>query len=970
MLQDITTGRIEVYYTEEMPAADEGPFLKEERKLLDTIAERIGHNILHRRLKKLSLEWKHGFKKIKGNARSELRLLLEMLRRTDQHLFSIISRKMINSLYCKGVEESKELFEKLGANTNTLTEINSPSKKQVLEKSYNLGYDVFKIAKKYHSDEAILLQIQKWIHEEKSHFLVKALANLNTPLTEIADAIRRYYHINPDLEERVSPMSKGIRVSLIRRFLTDQLQYLNIAKGFSRISDFYKLLQKLIFPAESHGKLGGKSAGLFLAEKIIRKSPELKEKQSKIKVPKTWYISSDGVINFIYYNNLEDVIEQKYKEIDDIRQEYPHVIQAFKNSHFPPDMTNGLSRALDDFGESPIIVRSSSLLEDRMGSAFAGKYKSLFLANQGTKEARLEALMDAISEVYASTFGPDPIGYRIERGLLDFNEEMGIMIQEVVGKKVGKYFFPAFAGVAFSNNEFRWSPRIKRDDGLIRIVAGLGTRAVDRIGDDYPVLLAPGQPDLRINLSYEEIIGYSQKYVDVINLETNTFESIEISRLIKDTGDEFPMLNEIFSIQEHGHLKKPVGLGINTKKDDIVVTFENLLANTDYIERLYTIMKVLRKNLELPVDIEYACDGEDFYLLQCRPQSGGGENVSAVIPKDVNKGDIVFTANKNVSNGKVPDINYIVYIDPESYAGHDNLDDLKDIGRVVGKLNKMLPKKSFILMGPGRWGSRDDIRLGVKVTYADINNTAVLIEIAKMKGNYLPELSFGTHFFQDLVEAAIRYLPLYPDDNATQFNEDFLLNADNILERFLPEFAHLSRTVRLINIRESTGGKVLRILMNADEDDAIAFLADPTVKPKYKTEEPLNTIDINDEPLRWRMRMAESIAAEIDPERFGIKGVYLFGTVFNETAGPNSDLDLLVHFDGNNEQKEELVRWFEGWNLCLSHINYNKSGYVLNKFLDIKIITDKELKEQTYFAELIDPANNSSKKLSLNKPMA
>ena len=124
----------------------------------------------------------------------------------------------------------------------------------------------------------------------------------------------------------------------------------------------------------------------------------------------------------------------------------------------------------------PLIVRSSSLLEDRTGAVFSGKYKSLFLANQGTKRERLTSLLEAVAEVYASIFNPDAIEYRAERDLLDVHEEMGIMIQEVVGKKVGKYFLPAFSGVAFSNNDFRWSPRIKREDGLVRMVPGLGTR--------------------------------------------------------------------------------------------------------------------------------------------------------------------------------------------------------------------------------------------------------------------------------------------------------------------------------------------------------------------------------------------------------------------------------------------------------------------------------------------------------------
>ena len=156
----------------------------------------------------------------------------------------------------------------------------------------------------------------------------------------------------------------------------------------------------------------------------------------------------------------------------------------------------GLAVALDDIGDKPLIVRSSSLLEDRIGSAFSGKYKSLFLANRGSKRDRLAAVCDAVAEVYASTFSPDPIEYRAERGLLDLHEEMGIMIQEVVGTQVGRYYLPAFGGVAFSNNEFRWSPRISREDGLVRLVPGLGTRAVDRLERRLPrpVFAGPAGP--------------------------------------------------------------------------------------------------------------------------------------------------------------------------------------------------------------------------------------------------------------------------------------------------------------------------------------------------------------------------------------------------------------------------------------------------------------------------------------------
>jgi hypothetical protein len=271
-------------------------------------------------------------------------------------------------------------------------------------------------------------------------------------------------------------------------------------------------------------------------------------------------------------------------------------------------------------------------------------------------------------------------------------------------------------------------------------------------------------------------------------------------------------------------------------------------------------------------------------------------------------------------------------------------------------------------MGPGRWGTRDDIRLGVSVSYSDINNTAVLIEMARKKGNYVPDLSFGTHFFQDLVEASIRYLPLYPDEEDVVFNEEFLLKAENTLTRFLPEFEHIADSLRVINVREATNGMILRLFMNADEDRALAMLADPKSPIAYDGDdfEAIGSDEVK-EPLQWRLRMIEALAESLEPERFGVKGVYLFGTVFNETAGPNSDIDLLVRFDGTNRQRDELEIWIEGWNLCLSQINYNKSGYKINKIIDAYIMTDDMINEQPYYKDMIDSSKKTARKLVLGQ---
>ena len=735
---------------------------------------------------------------------------------------------MLNYLCWNGIKEAEHLLKQFGLSYKSDDEElykdpNKPLQKEILSNFIKISEATFSIAAKHLSEKKILTCIQNWIKDDKSSVLVTVLESFDTSIGEISDALERFYLTNPEGLEFTSATEIGIKVSLIYRFFTEQLQFINVAKNYVEIKDFYNLLQRIVYTQKSYGKLGGKSAGLFLAAQIIKKSSADSDLLKNIKFPKTWYVTSDILFKFIRFNNLEDIYNQKYKDIDQVRQEYPHIVQVFKNSYFPPDIIKFLSTTLDDLGNCPLIVRSSSLLEDRVGSVFAGKYKSLFLANQGSKKERLDSLIDAIAEVYASTFGPDPIQYRAERGLLDFHEEMGIMIQEVVGTKVGNYFFPAFAGVIFSNNEFRWSERIKREDGLIRIVPGLGTRAVDRVGDDYPILINPSQPNLKVSVSLEEIVRYSPKKIDVINLETNTFETKVINDLFKKYGDEYPHVNQLISIIDHDYVKKPSAFDIDFSKDNIVVTFNGLIKDTPFVAQVKTLLKLLRENFNTPVDIEFASDGENLYLLQCRPQSYSEDCLPVPIPQDIPKDKIIFSANRFISNGKVSDITHIIYVDPEHYNQLDNLSDLKQIGNAVSKLNKLLPRRKFILMGPGRWGSRGDIKLGVNVTYSDINNTAVLIEIARKKGNYQPDLSFGTHFFQDLVESSIRYIPLYPDDPGIIFNEKFLMTSYNSIHDLLPEFSSLSDTIHVIDVPKVMNGSVLQILMNADLDKALGI---------------------------------------------------------------------------------------------------------------------------------------------------
>ncbi len=970
MVEDRRVGAIEVSYRGLRPAS--GPvFLEEEQKLLETIADRVGHFLFDRRLRETVTAWEKAQAGLAAPSARQWEIVLDLLEKADRRLFYRVSRKMLNYLCWNGVEEARNILQIVGKKqqsdwSDPAVDSNRPAERKSLTLGH-LSKLTFSIAARHLSDGEIFEQIQKWVTENRVGYLVKALENPDTSLNDIYDALSRYHHTEHE-EVALTPYARqNLNVLLIQRLFTEQLEFVNVAKDHVDIDDFHQVLARTIFPQNSHGRLGGKSAGLFIASQILERHLPEGEGLMPVRVPKTWYVSSDALQTFLNYNDLEEILEQKFKPGAQIREEYPNIVQVFKNSHFPPEVANWLAAALDDLGEQPIIVRSSSLLEDRMGTAFSGKYKSLFLANRGDRSVRLAALMDAIAEVYASTFGPDPIEYRRERGLTVFHEEMAVMIQEVVGTRVGRYFLPEYSGVAFSNNEFRWSPRIRREDGLIRMVPGLGTRAVDRLSDDYPKLVAPGQPQVQVNATVDEVLHYAPRRIDLIDLEGNSFLTTGLPELLAECGREYPNVERIVSVHRDGHLTSPTRFNLDFGRDDLVATFEGVVARTPFVVTVRRILDLLREKLGTPVDIEFAVSGGRLHLLQCRPQSFAGREGPVAIPRNIPRDRVLFTASRHVTDGRLANITHLVYVDPDAYGSLKEADALRRVARTVGRLNSVLPKRQFILLGPGRWGSRGDIRLGVPVSYADINNCALLAEIARKRGNYVPDLSFGTHFFQDLVESSIHYLPLYPDEKQNLFNHEFLERAENILPRLLPDFTDMSGVVAVIDVPRESEGKSLRVLMSADTEEAVAFLEKAEQRPDVPVGEGEIREEYSAQHWRWRLDMAEHIAAQMEPERFGVAALYLIGSTKNATAGPDSDIDLLVHFRGSDEQRRELLAWLQGWSLCLAQINFQRTGRRSAGLLDVHLITDRDVAARTSFAVKIGAVTDAARPLPLGE---
>ena len=834
-VDDAVVGSIEVAYLENRSPSGDDPFLIEEHKLIHTIAGWLGRCIRTKQAPDAAAA--------RGAVpapptKPEWGLILDFLKETDAVRWRRVLRRLMNHLSKLGVPGVQGLITQFDPAIYAERDRDSKGANQPLPRRgaatvTRLFDELIQVASITVPPEHLTLLLKQWMRQDSLGFLALATEQRDRSLVEFIDLVNRFCRYVQEGEAALSAADElNVRVALARRFLTDRLSYVGAAKQYLSIHDYGRLLARVIGPPQGEGKLGGKTAGLFLAEHILKKRGKGNALIERVRVPHAWFITSDGLFEFVRYNSLEDTQSFKYSSAEEVRQGYPYLEQIFKHSFFSPEVLNGLKVALEDLGDWPLIVRSSSLLEDNEGSAFSGKYRSLFLANTGSKEERLSALTDAIAEVYASVFGPDPIQYRKERGLVDFVEEMGILIQRVVGTRMGRYFLPAFAGVAFTHNEFRWSPRIRREDGIVRLVAGLGTRAVDRLGDDYTALVCLGQPGLRINATPEEAVHYSQRHIDVLNLETGKFESPSVRALLSEIDGRYPGLERIISIYADGGLRKPLAGMTHTALDQSVVTFAGLLDDTDFLRQVREMLRLLQEGLGSPVDVEFAHDGKDLYILQCRPQTSGADDRQVSVPAGIPAARKIFSANRYVTNAQISGTRYVVYVDPIEYGQLHTWNDMVAVGEIVCRLNALLPRRAFILVGPGRWGSRGDITLGVRVTYADISNTQMIVEVARKRGNYVPDLSFGTHFFQDLVEAKIRYLALYPDEDGVVFNEEFFLRSPNSLVSLLPEYGYLEHVVRVIEVAQVAEGCELQVMMDGERDEALAFLAEIGSRPR------------------------------------------------------------------------------------------------------------------------------------------
>jgi hypothetical protein len=623
-----------------------------------------------------------------------------------------------------------------------------------------------------------------------------------------------------------------LKVILIRRIISDQLEYINIAKKWFKVSDLAEIHKRKI----GLGRIGGKAAGMMLAANILNEMGDETLRASYC-IPESYFLGSDVMYIFTAMNGFTYWNDQKYKPEKQIWSEYHQLKKDFETGKFPPEILVELRDLLENIGKKPLIVRSSSLLEDNFGTAFAGKYDSHFCPNQGTPEENLDELTKAIAGTFASTLKPEALLYRRSKGLQDYDERMAILIQVVQGEAYGRYYLPQGAGVAFSHNLYRWNPQIRREDGFARLVWGLGTRAVERVGNDYPRPVALSHPTLHPDDTPQAIRYYSQQYVDLIDLEENVFTTLPVKEVLRSN---YPVLRFIAQVDRDGYLATPRSRVMEEDISNLVITYDELLRRTPFAATLSKMLRLLEENYHNAVDMEFTVRIPDPYalppqvqitLLQCRPQSILKEAHAGKIPEHLAKEDIIFTTHFMVPRGELENIQYVLFVPPEKYYALETERARKELGAIISKLNAALPEKSFMCVGPGRWGSLNT-DLGVYVCYSDISRTGALVEVSGKGVGVAPEPSLGTHFFQDLMEAQIFPLALNLDEMETTFFRDFFYNTPNSIGNWISCNEEMSQVVRLLAVADYRPGHHLNLAMDDEAGVAMAYLSPDNSKSK------------------------------------------------------------------------------------------------------------------------------------------
>ena len=666
----------------------------------------------------------------------------------------------------------------------------------------------------YTSDDSVYIHALKAQDREGINTYIPHVSTSGGPFKPLDGgvALSRYYRLLDDISSHSQDQNYD---SHDRFFAQAKLEYGQgkfnddterkiLESMMSRDQSVQKLIRQMFEPKDyfmvrdrmiGSGSIGGKACGMLLARKIADEC--LPEFRFHSEPHDSFFIGSDVYYTYIVNNNCWKLrIEQRTPE--GYFAKAPELREALLHGEFSENIREQFKTMLAYYGQSPIIVRSSSFLEDGFGNAFAGKYESVFCVNFGSPDERLRQFEQAVRTVYASTMDPSALEYRAQRGLEKLDEQMSILVQRVSGSWAGPYYLPGAAGVGFSRSLYRTSKDADPEAGMLRLVVGLGTKAVDRTEDDYPRLVSLDRPTARSHPSSAERHKYSQHSIDVIDRERGEFRSVN-----SETVRQF-LPRWFWSLMYERDTEAEASLRDAGLREEVwYVSCQGFLERTPFPQIMRSLLKTLENVYGTPVDIEYAVNTDesgDFVinLLQCRPLyigQPGGKVTMPVLPE--NK---TFFKLRDSSMGLATSTNIDVVIEIDAKAYYEFPYSKKPLAaNAVGAINRALKNagKKVLLLAPGRLGTSSP-ELGVPVRFADISGFAGVCEVSDDRAGYMPELSYGSHMFQDLVEADIFYCAVWNDSRTVAYNPGLFANLPNRFLDYCPGMSELEHMFRVV----------------------------------------------------------------------------------------------------------------------------------------------------------------------------
>ena len=520
----------------------------------------------------------------------------------------------------------------------------------------------------------------------------------------------------------------------------------------------------LDFAKIGNGSLGGKARGLAFMSSILNEDTTLLNRypESSILIPQTIVLATDIFEDFVERGDLKRFASEGFTDEE--------VAQAFLGVPMPDEVVNDLRAYLEQVAY-PLSVRSSSLLEDAQFQPYEGLYETHMIPNNHPDfEKRLDELLTAVKLVYASTYYENPKAFARSTASQAKDESMAVIIQQVAGDEHGDFYYPAISGMAQSHNYYPVS-HMKPEEGIVHMAVGFGREVME---GGKALRFSPRYPEILPQFStVDDMIANSQRFLyslRIRNYDTDSHPGVH-SRLEKrdiyDARDEEPIQACASTYDPADHIVRDTSEGPGGK----IITFAQILKyrSIPLPGMISDILDLARRNMGCAVEMEFAVNLRkdspgacDFYILQLRPMAREEDQVGVEITGEERRQAFCYSSLA-LGNGRRQDIADIVYVKP----GDFRLEATPMIAEEVGRLNSSLitNKLSYLLIGPGRWGSFDRW-LGVPVQWRHISGVGAIVEI---RGELIKaDPSQGSHFFQNITSLGIPYVTI------TEDTEDFL----------------------------------------------------------------------------------------------------------------------------------------------------------------------------------------------------